>query len=287
MAKSVSKSALVVEGGAMRSVFSAGLLDGFLAQAFNPFDFAIGVSAGACNLVSYLAGTPKKSLQSYLDFALQKEFINYARFLRGGHLLDLDWISDVAFCAPGDGLNAATLEAKPLYICVTQVATGQPVYIKTTLENLPGALKASSALPLIYRDFPALNGELMTDGGVAQGIPVAEAIRMGARRIMVVRSRQKYYKKTDTLGHRFIRWKLQRYPALLATMRKRVEIHNQSMALIRRPPPGVKIVEICPPKTFAMGRFTRRRKALLHGYQTGLSAADDAIAKWTNMMQPG
>ena len=264
----------------MRSVFSAGILDGFLTQAFNPFDFTIGVSAGACNLASYIAGVQQQSLQIYLDFALHKEFINYARFFRGGHLLDLDWISEQAFRTSTLSLTDAVLDAKPLYVCVTQVSSGIPVYIRTTLDNLKSVLKASSALPLIYRDFPSVDGEAMTDGGVAQGIPVAEAIRMGATRIMVIRSRHKYYKKKDTLGHKFIRWKMRHYPALLATLRERVKIHNESIALIRRPPPGVRIVEICPPETFVLGRFTRTRQHLLSGYQVGVDGAAQAIGQW-------
>lgn len=273
-------TALVVEGGAMRSVFSAGLLDGFLAQQFNPFDFSIGVSAGACNLVSYLAGTPKQSLQIYLDFALQKEFISYRRFLRGGHLLDLDWITQAAFDATTVQLNADKLKNKPLYVCVTDVASGKPVYIKTTIDNIQSVLKASSALPVIYRGFPTIDDQPMTDGGVAEGIPVAEAIRMGASRIMVIRSRHKYYKKTDSLGHKFIRWKMRHCPALVTTMRERINIFNDSIALIRRPPPGVRIVEICPADDFKLGRFNRQRDRLRHGYQTGIDAAADAIAQW-------
>ena len=73
-----------------------------------------------------------------------------------------------------------------------------------------------------YRDFPRLENRLMSDGGVADGIPVIEAIRQGATNIMVVRSRHKEYMKKDTIIHKFIRWKLRNYPQLVATMTKRI-----------------------------------------------------------------
>jgi predicted patatin/cPLA2 family phospholipase len=279
----VHDSALVVEGGAMRSIFSAGLLDGFLERQFNPFDFYIGVSAGASNLVTYITGASQKSRHIYQQLALRKEFISYSRFFRGAHLLDMDWLVRMAFAEIDDELKAAYGQAKPLYVCVTDVVTGKAVYINPSLDALPGVIKASTALPLFYRGFPRVAGRPMTDGGVAQGIPVAEAIRRGAKRIMVIRSRHKHYMKKDTLGHRYIRWKMKSYPALQATMRQRISIHRQSVALIRHPPPGVKIVEICPAQSDAISRFNRNRKSLQQAYQLGLSAADDAIRQWLSL----
>lgn len=274
------QTALIVEGGAMRSVFSAGLLDGFLEQQFNPFDFYIGVSAGASNLVAFLAGTPGKSLQIFQEFALHKKFISYSRFVRGGHLIDLDWLEEMIYADSHLDLQAVYRHAKPLYVCVTDVATGKPVYVNTTADNLRKVIKASTALPVFYRGFPEIDGRPMTDGGVGEGIPLAEAIRLGAKQIMVVRSRPRPYMKKDTLGHKYVRWKTKKHPLLAATMRERVTIHRNSIALIRNPPPGVNLVEICPPKNFSIGRFNRRRKHILKGYQMGFNAAKGAIEQW-------
>lgn len=267
----------------MRSVFSAGLLDGFLAQEFNPFDFYIGVSAGASNLTAFLAGTPRKSLQIFQDFARRKEFISYWRFLRGGHLMDLDWLERMTYADSHVNLKAVFRHEEPLYICVTEVESGQAQFIKATPDNITGLIKASSALPVFYRGFPQINGRPMTDGGVAEGIPIAEAIRKGAKNIMVIRSRHQDYLKKDSLEHHFIRWKVRRHPALIATMRKRISIHADSIALLRNPPDGVNIVEVCPPDDFAVGRFNRNREQLSRGYELGLDASSDAIARWAQL----
>ncbi len=273
-------SALIVEGGAMRSVFSAGVLDGFLAQQFNPFDFYIGVSAGAFNLVSYLAGQSGHSLRMFMKFALDERFIRYGRFLRGGHLLDLDWLVSSTLLDSQQHIDRALSEAKPFLIGLTDVATGAAKYIKPNPANFASCIKATVALPLVYRDFPLVDGRAMTDGGVADGIPVAEAIRRGAKRIMVIRSRHQHYRKQDTLGHRYIRWRLRAYSELVATMRRRVQIHADTLQLIQQPPPDVTIVEVCPPPDFTSGRFSRSRQRLQAGYQTGFDLAQTAIQEW-------
>ena len=278
-----NKSALIVEGGAMRSVFSAGLLDGFLARQFNPFDFFIGVSAGAYNLTTYLAGQSGLGLQIYCDLATHRQFISYPRFLRGGHLLDLDWLSHAIASEYMLDTVALFEHGKPLYVCVTNVGTGQANYIAITPEIFERVIKASTALPLIYRDFPLVNNSPMTDGGVADGIPIAEAIRRGAKRILVVRSRHYTYAKKDTFWHKTIRWKLRNHDALVKTLRERIIRFEKAIQIIRQPPPGVSVLEICPPKEFNLGRFCRNRKRLEHGYVIGLQMAGKAIQRWDTL----
>ena len=267
----------------MRSVFSAGVLDGFIKAQFNPFDFYIGVSAGAYNLISYLSGVPGISLLVFRDLATSSEFLNYRRFFRGGHLLDLDWLLHTGL--PESKLNPGSIyqHAKPLYVGVTDVSTGQAEYINITPDNIESAIKASTALPLIYRGFPKIDGRPMTDGGIADGIPVAEAIRLGAKRIMVIRSRHMNYVKRDSLWHKYIRWKLGNYPALSQTMRERVKRFDDVIRLIRNPPGGVKILEVCPPVEFGIGRFSRNQKLLQYGYDAGFNQADDILQRWDTL----
>ena len=266
----------------MRSVFSAGVLDGFLEKQFNPFDFYIGVSAGAFNLATYLSDAPGTSLKIFQDLALHKQFISYFRFMRGGHMLDLDWLSEKTFSI--FPLNQATTWSnnKSLIVCTTDVETGEATYIKSTPDNFKSVIKASTALPLLYRGFPEINGKPMSDGGIAEGIPVAEAIRRGAKRIMVIRSQHQSYKKKDTPWYRFLRWKLRTHSQLTATMRERISRFEDAMYLIKNPPNGVNIVEICPPEHFKMGRFCRSRKTLQQGYETGFSLSAHAIKQWTS-----
>ena len=265
----------------MRSVFSAGLLDEFLEQGFNPFQLAIGVSAGAANLSAYLAGAHGRSLRVFRDYALRPECINYLRFVRGGHLIDLDWLWEIcAVEVPLDN-HRVFANGQSLLVCLTDVCTGKAVYQRANAGNLEQVIKASSALPLMYREFPHVDGRPMADGGVADSIPVQKALDMGASRIMVVRSRPRQFRKRDQLVHKLVRRRLrQHYPALFNSMQERIKRHHDAIRLIRRPPPGIQVVEVCPPEDFTVGRLCRDRQKLLRGYRQGQAEARHAIRQW-------
>ena len=79
----------------MRGVFSTGVLDGFLERQFDPFHLYVGVSAGATSIAAYLAEMHGRNRRIYTELSTGPEFINLARFLRGGHLMDLDWLWNV------------------------------------------------------------------------------------------------------------------------------------------------------------------------------------------------
>jgi predicted patatin/cPLA2 family phospholipase len=277
------RNALVVEGGAVRSIFSAGILDRFLQEQFDPFDFYIGVSAGASNLAFFLSGLQGKAYQGFLNSVQNPQFINPVRFLLGGDLIDMDWLFNSHIIRELEKLLSSDSETE-FYIGMTEVATGRNEYHRGMNAELFSALKASMSLPLLYRDFPAYQGRQMTDGGIANGIPVDEAIRLGAENIMVIRSRYKDYQKTDSLFHQFIRYKLKKYPALVALMEQRVSIHDETKNLIAKPPTGISIVDVYPPKEFSMGRFCKQKSKIDYGYHLGQQLAEQAIMKWSSII---
>jgi predicted patatin/cPLA2 family phospholipase len=278
-----SRSALVVEGGALRGVFSTGLLDGFLEARFNPFDLFIGVSSGASNLAAYLAGMIGRNRGIYMDYSLRPDFISFPKFLRGGHLLDLDWLWDITIREIRLDLATIYSRAKPFVVVLTDVQTGDAHYKLTSARDLEHILKASSAMPLLYRAYPEVDGRPMTDGGVADSIPVGEAIRRGARRIMVIRSRHRDYMKRPGLSEHVMRWHVRQYPLLQEAMTRRVERYNDVVALIRKPPEGVSIIEICPPESFRVSRLSQDRMILQEGYEQGRALAAEAIARWNTV----
>ncbi len=273
-------NALIVEGGAMRGIFATGVLDGFLGARFNPFDLLIGVSSGATNLAAYMARMPKRNYKILTDYCLRPQFINITRFLRGGHLMDLDWLWDITIAEIRLDLATIFSQAKCFLIGLTDVLTGRAVYLQTTADNHEDVLKASSAMPVVYRNFPLIDGRLTADGGIADPLPVEKAIRLGARNIMVIRSRTSNYVKKEALSNHFLLWKLKSYPALKAAVVGRVERYNDSVTLIRKPPPGVSILEICPPDDFKPARFGRNKDDLLLGYEQGRAMALQAMQSW-------
>jgi len=264
----------------MRGVFSTGVLDGFLEARFNPFDLFIGVSSGSTSLAAYLAEMIGRNRTIYIDYSLRPEFIDYARFFRGGHLLDLDWLWDITIREIRLDLPRIYARQKPVIVVLTDIETGEAVYKFTSAENLEHVIKASSAAPLFYRHYPEVDGRPMTDGGVADPLPVREAIRRGARRIMIIRSRPRGFLKEQGLSEYLMRRYVRRNPSLQRAMAQHVQRYNESVELIRRPPDGVSIIEVYPPDNFRVKRISRNRLILEEGYEQGHARAGDAMAQW-------
>ncbi|WP_298444324.1 patatin family protein [uncultured Ferrimonas sp.] len=276
----LGSTALVVEGGALRAVFSCGILDGFLQANFHPFDSLWGVSAGATNVAAYQARMPGRNLKIYTDIAQRPQFIRPLALLRGQEMMDLDWLWQVSMAELG--FDRATFDAQtaPLYVGVTNQRSGQAEYIQASGDNIIELIKASSALPLLYRPGVALNGNRYVDGGVADSIPVQAAIAAGATKIMVLRSRSADYQKTTPKAPQLLRYLLRNTPGIIAPMLNRAAHYNRSVALLRNPPAGVEIIEICPPTSFQPSRFSRQAPLMLAGYQLGLEAAVAAMQRW-------
>lgn len=267
-----SQSALVVEGGAMRGIFAAGVLDSFIDNNYRPFDFCIGVSAGSTNLAAWLANQRGRSYKVITDYSCRPEFINFPRFVKGGHWLDLDWLWDITIKEINIDVEVMASQPIPLYVVTTKVETGEAAYIKAIPENLNELLKASCSVPIAYRDFPLINDEPMTDGGVADSIPVIKAYELGARNITVVLSRSLGYKKTPIRNKWLVRKLLPGFPVLAEAMIQRAESYNRAIDFIENPPADCDITVIAPPGSFSVGRITTDLSKLNAGYQLGIEA---------------
>jgi predicted patatin/cPLA2 family phospholipase len=271
--KQYFQHALVIEGGAMRGIFATGVLDGFIDSRYRPFDFCVGVSVGSTNLAAWLANQRGRNYRVITDYSCRPQFISFRRFITGGHWLDLDWLWDVTIREIRLDIDTFSRQAIPLYVGVTRVATGDAVYVKATGSNLEQLLKASCALPLVYRDFPVLDGEPLADGGVADSIPVAKAYEMGARQITVVLSHPRGYRKVSPRAPWLIRKLLSQTPQLAEAMIHRAESYNRSIDFIENPPEDCRVQVLAPPADFAVGRMTQNLSKLDAGYAMGLAAA--------------
>lgn len=272
------QTALVVEGGAMRGIFAAGVLDAFLAQGRTAFDHCIGVSAGAVNLAAFLAGQRGRNHSVITDYSCRPEFISLARFVRGGHWLDLDWLWAITIRECRLDLARFAANPVPLTVVATRVSDGQAAYLKGNAAELEQQIKASCSVPLVYRDFVRIGGEAMTDGGVADSIPVRHAYEQGARDITVVLSRPLGYRKRAPRLPALHRYLLRQTPALARASLARHQSYNDAIDFIRQPPADCHIRLIYPPAGFRVGRMTTDKGRLEQGYQMGWQAALDYLA---------
>lgn len=273
----VHKKALVVEGGGMRGVFAAGVLNAFGSAGFDPFDMYFGVSAGACNLASHLAGQNDRNFDIIERYSIDGRFIHVGRFLRGGHLMDLDWLWEITIREYRLDLKSIfgrlKEKGKQYIIVATSVTTGKAVYLEPDEETLEHYLKVSSSLPVFYRNFLEVGSEKMTDGGVADSLPVGEAIRHGATEITVIRTRPSAYVKKKSPFALFYPLIFRDYPLFAEAMRQRPVAYMESVRLIRQPPSGVRVFEIAPPPNIHVGRVTTHIGALKMAYQRGRDCA--------------
>lgn len=262
-------SALVVEGGAMRGIFAAGVLDAFIEKQYKPFQFAIGVSAGSTNLIGYLAEDHGRSRQILLDHARRSDFLNWRQYLKGGHFCDVSWLWHASFDEVPLNIERYLRRQVPLYAVTTSVRTGQARYFEVTSDNMHQLFPASCAIPLMYRDFPRIEGEQMTDGGLADAIPVIKAYEMGARDITVVLSQPSGYRKRISRLPVLMKPFFKQYPQMFSAVLTRTARYNQALEFIARPPADCRIREVAPPANFAVGRFCQDPQQLEVGYQAG------------------
>ncbi|MFO7568819.1 MAG: patatin family protein [Smithellaceae bacterium] len=271
-----SKSALVVEGGGMRAIFAAGVLHAFGKAGFDPFDLYIGVSAGACHLASHLAGQNDRNFDITLRYSMTPEFISLWRFLKGGHLMDLDWMWEQTitnYRLNLKGLDDKLQRQQKAYLIVaTSMETGKALYLSPDENTLEHYLKVSSSLPILYRNILDVQGEKATDGGMADAIPVREAHRRGATDIIVIRSRPAgYVKKESTIALAVFSRYFRKYPKLVEAFRQRADHYNASVAWMSNPPPGARVTQIAPPENPALGRTTNDEATLRAAYETGIA----------------
>ncbi len=265
----------------MRGIFSVGVLDVFLERGFEPFDLAIGVSAGACNLASHVARQPGRNWRSYFNLMTRREFIDVRRAVRRGSIVDLDWLW--ATLAERDPLDVAALDRSPVEFVVvaTAMETGEPVYLRPGPVDMFDVLRGSCALPGLYRGRVSLDGVSLVDGGVSDPIPVAEAYRRGARRIVVVRSRPAAaVKKNSFLSSRLTPLLFREYPVLARAMFRTAERYQEAVRWIHAPPGDCEVVHVAPEGEMATSRMTQERGRLERDYAMGRGAGERVVREW-------
>ena len=129
------KQAIVCEGGGQRGIFTAGVLDEFMRARFDPFDLYLGTSAGAQNLSSYVCNQPGYARKVITRYTTSREFFDPMRFVRGGNLIDLDWLIDSTRSKMPLAMDVASRhfdEGKNFFMCASRADDYTPAYFSPT-----------------------------------------------------------------------------------------------------------------------------------------------------------
>lgn len=279
----IKDAALVVEGGGQRGIFTAGVLDSWLAQDFNPFALLIGTSAGAQNLSSYMTKQPGHAKRSIMQLSKHPEFFNMRRTLIGRNTVDLDWYFDKVN-DPDHQLNMdcaqAQLKNRQLLFSATNINGFCPTFLEPTAANWLTMLKASSALPYLYKKGVAIGDEHYVDGGVALPIPIQEAYHRGAKKIIVIRTVPAQHNTRSPWAHKLKSWvcSSQRCPKVLDIITGHENSYNEAIDFINTPPKDAQIIEIAPQQVLASRLLGSSDEALSSDYKMGYEIGSQFLA---------
>lgn len=281
--------AIVAEGGGQRGIYTAGVLDSFLDQQFNPFQIGLGVSAGAQNLLSYFMGEHGYAKRAISELTVAPGFYVPYRWLGARGVIDLDryfeqTIHDPEYRLPYQQISAVQ-EKRQLIFVASNRESLEPVYLEPDKQTVVDYLKASCAIPFLYKAQVIVHQQRMIDGAVADPLPVLKAIEMGARHIVVIRTvsedseQSSWRQRIDSLPMR---------RALPKSMLQMLDIHDtayaQAIDVMRSPPTGVNIITIAPKQALRSAAFGSSSESMVQDYECGCADGRSAIDRLQNLL---
>lgn len=276
-------TAIVAEGGGQRGIFTAGVLDAFLDAGFNPFSSGVGASAGAQNLLTYFLGIPGYAKRAIAELTSVPGFFVPYRWLGKRSVVDLDMyfrrvLQDPLYELPFHRLDAVRTQRKLIFVATRRDALA-PVYLEPDALTVLDFMKASSAVPFLYREGVTIGDDVLFDGGVADPIPVQHAWASGARRLLVIRTTP-HDLRVSSWRQRLEMLRLYRLlpPDALAMLERHEAACREALRFLEDPPAGLELFEIAPDVPLKSYVFGSRSAALLHDYEAGRQAGADALA---------
>lgn len=261
---------LVLEGGAFRGLFTAGVLDALL-DIKAELKYVIGVSAGATNAYSYISKQKGRNLEIMERFMDNKRYISYGNLIKYKSLMDLDFVFDEIpnkLCA-FDYKAFYEFDGRML-AGAFNVETGENVYFeKELLDKRSSILRASIAIPLMF-PFEKINGEYYADGGLSEPIPISKSIEDGNDKNIIVLTRNEGYRKKKSKANE-LTYKLykKKYPKLAKVLRDRHIKYNEQLDYCKKLEENGNAMIIRPTISMDINRFERDKSKLKDIYQNG------------------
>jgi len=262
------KTGLVLEGGAMRGIYTAGVLDVFLDHDIK-FDGVIGVSAGAIHGATYVAEQNGRNIRYYKKYRNDKRFMSFFSLVTTGDIVGKEFcyhdIPDIL--DPFDYENFKNSSTDFFAVC-TDIEKGTPVYVLINdLKKQMEYLRASASMPIVSKVINA-GGRMLLDGGITDSIPIRAAQKMGYDKIVVVQTREESYFKSpegNILGDVMYR----NFPKLAEAIRNRHKMYNYQKNYVSELEQQGKIFAIRPSRHVEIGRMEKNVDKIEEMYQLG------------------
>ena len=269
------KKGLVLEGGGIRGIFSAGVMDVLMEEGIE-FDGAIGVSAGAAFGCNYKSRQPRRAIRYNLKYAKDPRYSSVRSLLKTGDLFNAQFcyhdIPEKLY--PFDW---KTFRENPMqfFLVCTDVETGKPVYHLCDNDSdwqMLEWFRASGSMPLVSR-VVEIGSQKLLDGGISDSIPLRFMENKGYDRNVVILTRPAGYVKEPAPMMRMISRVLQQYPEAVKAMENRHNVYNETLAYIRQREAGKFAFVIRPEEDLDVGRIEHDRFKIREAYKAGRRAA--------------
>ena len=260
---------LVLEGGGMRGVFTAGVLDALMKNEVY-FPYVVAVSAGALHGLSYMSRQPRRARWSSIDMLKKYGYISLRSLVQNGSIFDPNILYErfpdeiIPFDYKTYENNPATFE-----MVTTNCKTGRALYLSERYNHhrLIQIAKASSALPFVSQ-VTFVDHVPMLDGGIVDSIPIVRSIDTGHHENVVVLTRNRGYRSTEP-DIKMPKFVYKEFPRLRVALSRRTEEYNHQLDLIERMEDWGEIVVIRPERPLEVGRITQDVVKLEHLYEEG------------------
>lgn len=283
----MKKVCLVLEGGSMRGMFSAGVLDTFMDENIK-VGCIIGVSAGALFGPNYFSNQKGRALRYNKHYCKDLRFISMPSFLLTGNIVNKQFaFYDVTYKYDVFDNETYVKNNTGYLVTVTNIETGKAEYLPlndvyTGLE----ILRASSALPF-FSKIVEIDGKKYLDGGIADSIPVLKAKELGYDKIIVITTGPEGYRKEplSPLMLKVIQSKYKKYPAFIKTMVSRATCYNETLDMIKTMEDNNEIFVIRPTEPIHLGTIERNADNLQNVHDLGVKVCKerlDALREYLN-----
>lgn len=278
------KGGLVLEGGGMRGVYTAGVLDFFIDKDIY-LENTYGVSAGICHACSYLAKQRDRAYRVNVDYLDDKRYASFYSLVTTGDYFGVKMVyEDIPNkLYPFDKKTFEEYEGN-LYSVVTNMKTGEAEYIK--LKDMDKDIiyvRASSSLPLLSR-VVKVDGKEYLDGGIADSIPIEKAIKDGNEKNVVVLTQPNGYRKEKNKLLPLMKIKYKKYPNFINSMANRHINYNNSLDKIKEKEEKGNVFVIRPSESLDITRLEKNKDKLEALYNLGYNDAKKACDKLLNFI---
>lgn len=269
----MEKTALILEGGGFRGLFTSGVLDYFLENQIR-FPYVIGVSMGACNGASYISDQHGRNKIVNMGFVNDKRYMSYRRLFLKGELFGMDFV----FRTVPNGIVPYDFEAyensdQVFKIVVTDIEKGKPIYLNKPLGmDLMDALQASASLPFISKPVE-IDGRLCLDGGISDSIPIRKALEDGYDKFVIILTQPRDFVKESTKATKLAGAVYRKYPELKQLLSDRHNNYNKARSLIFDLEKEGKALVIEPREKIPAGRIEKNEAVLQASFDMGYEEA--------------